>query len=182
MNNTKKTPRLDPNAPPRPIDIDRIPAPVHPTKTTRVFTWLSVIAMAIIALSLGILLNWSFANENVLKVNNAPFPVRTIRQHAEQGGVVILNVDVCKNTDVVGNVRTSFVSSTREVFLPLSKERLPKGCLKQEIPVVIPKDLPTDTYKIKFRATYDINPLKKGIVSEFESKSFVVDPNLPTTP
>lgn len=166
----------------QPHNLDSIPEPTHPTKTTKVFNWLAVISLAIIAIGIGVLLRWSIADTNVLQVKNAPFPVRTIRQHAESGGVVILSIDLCKITNVPGTVRTSFVSQTREVFLPLSTERIQKGCLKQEIPVLVPKDLPADTYKIKFRATYNLNPLKRGIVSEFESKSFDIDPSLPTTP
>jgi hypothetical protein len=179
--NTEKE-RLTTSTPPRPSDIDRIPEPAHPTKTTKVFNLLALASLAVIAIGLIILLRWSLVDTNVLKVNNAPFPVRTIRQHAENGGVVILSVDLCKNTNVSGTVRTSFISQTREIFLPVSQERIQKGCLAQEIPIVVPKDLPSDTYKIKFRATYDLNPLKKGIVSEFESKTFQIDPNLPTTP
>lgn len=161
-------------------EVDR--EPEHPTRTTRWTNRVVVAALIVIALGLGLMLHWSLADTNVLKVNNSPFPVRTIRQHAEQGGVVILNVDVCKNSSVQGKTRTSFVSETREVFLPVADEKLPKGCLNQEVPILVPKDLPADTYKIKFRVTYDLNPLKKGVVNEFESKSFEIDPSLPTTP
>jgi hypothetical protein len=88
-----------------------------------------------------------------------------------------MTVNLCKNTDAVGKVRTSFVSQSREIFLPVSDEKLPKGCLNnQEVPVLIPKDLPPDTYKVTFRVTYDLNPVKKSVVNEFESRSFVVDP------
>lgn len=166
----------------QPYDIDVIPAPTAPTKTSKVFNWVAIGALLIVAAALALMLKWSLVDTNVLVVHNAPFPVRTIRQHAETGGVVILDVDLCKNSSVVGKTRTSFVSSSREVFLPEQDERLGKGCLKTEVPVVIPKDLPADTYKIKFRSTYNLNPLKKGVVSTFESKEFVVDPGLPTTP
>lgn len=167
----------------QPNGIDAIPEPTHPKKSTKVANYVAVVSLVLVALALALFMKWSFASEDVLKVNNSPFPVRTIRQHAETGGVVILTVDLCKNTAVEGMTRTSFVSETREIFLPVAPEKLPKGCLKnQEVPILVPKDLPADTYKIKFRATYDLNPLKKGIVSEFESKSFQIDPSLPTTP
>lgn len=160
----------------QPYDIDPIPEPTHPTKTSKIVNWLVVAALVVIAIGIGIILKWATANENVLEVKNAPFPVRTIREHPTAGGVVLLNVDVCKNTDVEGKVRVSFLSESREVFLPLSDEALPKGCLQREIPVLIPKDITPGTYKVKFRVTYDLNPLKKGIVDEFESKEFIVDP------
>lgn len=160
----------------QPYDIDVIPEPAHPPKSTKVINYIIVAALLLVALSLGLLFKWALADENVLRVNNSPFPVRTIREHPTASGVVILNVDLCKNTNAVGQTRTSFVSSSREIFLPVQEEKLPKGCLKQEIPVLLPKDIIPDTYKIKFRVTYDLNPLKKGIVDEFESKEFVVDP------
>lgn len=166
----------------QPNGIDVIPEPTHPTKTSKVLNWIAIGALVVVAGALGLMLKWSLVSTDVLVVHNAPFPVRTIRQHAEQGGVVILNVDVCKTSSVVGKTRTSFVSSSREVFLPVAEERLGKGCIKTEVPIVVPKDLSPDTYKIKFVSTYDLNPLKKGIVNSFESKSFQIDPALPTTP
>jgi hypothetical protein len=160
----------------RPRDIDKPQEIEQPNNTTKFLNWLVGGALVVVAIGLAIILDWSFANENVLVVKNSPFPVRTIREHPEANGVVILNVDYCKNVDIKGRIRTSFVSETREVFLPLSDENIPKGCETREIPVLIPKDITPDTYKIKFRATYDINPLKRGIVSEFETQEFVVDP------
>lgn len=177
-----KNTKLDQRTPPRPSDIDAIPAAHEQSTRNKLANWFIFGALIVIALSLGVILKWGLQSENILTVKNSPFPVRTIRQHAEQGGVVILSVDLCKNTNDVGRVRTSFISSSREVLLPVSEERLGKGCLAQEIPVVVPKDLPADTYKIKFTVTYDINPLKKGIVNSFESREFPIDPSLPTTP
>ncbi len=160
----------------QPYDIDVIPEPTHPTKTSRAINKLVVAAMVLVFAALIVLFHWAIVDENVLVVKNSPFPVRTIREHPTANGVVLLNVDLCKNTDAKGSVRTSFVSETREVFLPLAEENIPKGCFNRELPVLIPKDLAPDTYKIKFRVTYDLNPLKKGIVDEFESKEFTVDP------
>lgn len=117
---------------------------------------------------------WSFANENALEIKNQPFPVRTIRNHTAPNGVVILSVDYCKNTKAVGRVRTSFVSSTREVLLPVSEDKQGKGCVKTEVPILVPKDITPDTYKIKFYTTYKVNPFKT-VTSEFESKEFIVD-------
>ena len=160
----------------QPVGLDTIPEPAHPSPRSKFVNYVVVAALVVIAIGLGVIFKWAAANENVLEVRNEPFPVRTIREHPTAGGVVLLNVDICKNTDIKGSVRTSFVSQTREVFLPLSEESIPKGCLQREIPVLLPKDLLPDTYKVKFRVTYDLNPLKKNIVDEFESKEFVVDP------
>lgn len=159
-----------------PNGIDPIPEQEEQSTKSKVVNWVVVGALLLIALSIGVFFKWATANENVLVVKNAPFPVRTIRDHPTGGGVVFLNVNVCKNSDIEGQTRMSFVSPSREVFLPVQPERLPKGCLDREIPIIIPKDLTPDTYVIKFVVTYNLNPLKQGITDEFESKEFVVDP------
>lgn len=145
------------------------------TTKKKVGFYIAYAAIAIIALVVGIFLYWSFQPDKVLQVNNSPFPVRTIREHPTADGVVILKVDLCKHSGTVGQVRTSFVSESREIFLPLGKEQLPKGCLKQEVPVLIPTDTPEGKYKIKFSVTYQINPIKRS-VEVFETREFVVDP------
>lgn len=159
----------------QPYDIDVIPEPEVPSKVSRLTNYVVVGALILTALSLGILFKWATASEEVLQIKNAPFPVRTIREHTTPNGVVIMNVNFCKTSDVKGTVRTSFISSSREIFLPVRPEPGPKQCLETEVPVVIPKDIPADTYKIKFRVTYDLNPLKKNVINEFESKEFVVE-------
>lgn len=150
--------------------------PQAPTWTTKVINKFIVVALLAIAVSLGILLNWSFANENVLVVNNSPFPTRIIQNSDGTNGVVVLDTDYCKNNEAKGTLRVSYVSSTREVFLPIAPEVLPKGCFQREFSFVIPKEIIPDTYKIKFRAVYDINPLKRGVVVEFESQEFEIQP------
>lgn len=163
----------------QPDNLDIIPEPTHPSVRSKIVNRLVVVALIVVALGLGVILKWSFVDENILEVKNSPFPVRTIREHPTANGVVLLNVDMCKYTDIEGSVRTSFVSDSREIFLPLSRENIPKGCFNREIPVIIPKDIVADTYKIKFRVTYDLNPLKREISDQFESKEFVVDPQTP---
>jgi hypothetical protein len=153
-----------------------IQGPDKPTKNAKRINMVIAASLVVIAIGVGVFLSWGFQSTDVLSVNKLPIPTRTIRDHPTAGGVVILNIDYCKKMDVEGNLRISYVSSTREVFLPLTKERAPKGCQKTEVPVLIPKDLPPDTYEIKLRATYDVNPLKKNITDEFKSSSFVVDP------
>lgn len=154
--------------------LDAIPEPVHPKKSTVLINYVLLFFLAVAAIGIAVILHWSFASDDILKVNNAPFPTHVIKDSPDSNGIVVLSVDLCKNTGANGKVRTSFVSTSREVFLPISDEHIPKGCLKQDIPVIIPKDLTPDTYQVKFRVTYDINPLKKGIANEFLSKPFTV--------
>lgn len=141
----------------------------------KVLSKIAYVALALSAIAVGILIYWASANTKVLDIHNAPFPVRTIREHPTAGGVIILKVDYCKTRDINGSLRMSFVSPSREIFLPVTTERGPKGCNKTEVPILVPKEIPADTYRIKFRVTYNINPLKGNIVQEFESQPVVVD-------
>lgn len=148
--------------------------PHHPTYRERIGFIVIGIAFVIILLTLARLLTWSLANEDVLEVKNAPTPVRTIRDHPTADGVVILDADFCKKTDAVGRLRLSFVSESREIFLPVTEDKSEKRCERRELPILIPSDLPPGMYKVHFRITYDLNPLKKNILEEFDSKEFEV--------
>lgn len=141
-------------------------------KSTKYINRFMLAALVVLAVAVAMLLKWSFADENILTVKNSPFPTSTIA--SPQGQVIVMEVDYCKNEDVKGQVRMSFVSQSREVFLPVQKEQQPKTCLKTKLPILIPRDLPTDTYVVKFRVTYNLNPIKQNVVSEFQSRSFKV--------
>lgn len=119
----------------------------------------------------GLSIYWLYANDDVLDVKNAPFPVQTIEQNGEE--ILLLKVDYCKNTNTTGDVRVSFVSTSAEIFLPMSKEKQPRACVNTDLPIVVPKNLPPDEYHIHFRATYQVNPFKT-VVSQFDSVTFKV--------
>lgn len=119
----------------------------------------------------GLSIYWLYSSDDVLDVKNAPFPVRTVEQNGEQ--ILVLKVNYCKNTDARGAVRTSFVSKSREVLLPMSNDSQPKQCAETDIPIIIPKELPADDYKVHFRATYQVNPFKT-VVEQFDSVEFKV--------
>lgn len=153
--------------------------PELPSPTTRRINLIILGALIIIALGLGVILNWAFAGEDILELKKDPIPARVLKdESANTAGVVFLDLDYCKKSPVEGQARTSFVSQTREIFLPIGPERSKPGCNKAELPVLIPKDLPPDTYKIRIRATYNVNPLKQGIVEEFNSEPFTIDPKI----
>jgi hypothetical protein len=145
-------------------------------ETARRFSnWALTAALIVIAGCIAVLLYWGLSSRDVLVIKNQPFPVRTIREHAKADGVIILQVSFCKKIHVEGRVRLSFVSASREVFLPASNEDTPPGCLDTEVPVLVPKEIIPDTYHIHFRITYKVNPLKQ-VTEEFDSKSFQVVP------
>lgn len=144
------------------------------TQATKTINWIIFLALGIVAFGIGLFLYWRFANADVLDIKNAPFPVRTIREHPTADGVVILKVDYCKKVEAKGRLRTSFVSATREVFLPASEENQPPRCLKTEVPVLIPHEIPEDNYRVRFRIDYQLNPVK-SVIEEFDSQEFHVD-------
>lgn len=160
--------------------LEAIPEPVHPPKSTRIANWIIALALVVVAISIGVFLKWSFASEKILEIYNSPFPARVVNDPSgNTGGIVFLKSDYCKSSNMKGTLRISYVSQSREIFLPISPEQLPKGCDTRDVPILIPKDLVPDTYKIKFRSTYNINPLKQGIVTDFESQPFEVGAKTP---
>lgn len=156
--------------------------PEEAKKQNKQVKWATYFAVFLLVLgffSATRFLTWQYAPDDVLEVKNHPVPVRTIRETAHPDGIVILLVDFCKKINVTGRTRVSFVSETREVFLPMSEDKAEASCNfgrndPIEIPIIIPKDLPPDRYKIHFRVTYNINPVKKNILEEFDSLEFDV--------
>lgn len=150
-----------------------IPQPEPQTRANRIGNKIVYAALAVLAVAVGIFLFWSFQDGDVLEVKNTPVPVRTIREHPQADGVVILNVDYCKKLDATGRVRTSFVSDSREIFLPAGEDKQAPECGKREIPVIIPHDIAPDVYKVRFRIEYEVNPIKT-VFEEFDSLPFEV--------
>lgn len=158
-----------------PPDIEN-PEVEKQSRTSKNINKIISFALIVIAIGIGIMIYWGVQSDKVITLNKDPFPTRTIREHPTAGGVVFLTTDYCKSTSAVGELRTSFVSETREVFLPLSREATKKGCHNNELVILIPKDIEPDTYKIKLRLSYDINPLKRGVTQIFYSYPVIIDP------
>lgn len=158
------------------VVLEPIEGPQHQSNRSKITNWVVIAALLLAFVGLFRILAWGLDNTPVLEVKNAPFPTRTIREHPTAGGVVFLDADYCKNKNVEGDLRISFLSDSREVFLPLTKERGETGCQRVEFPILIPKDISPGEYRVKFRVTYDKNPLKQNEVIEFESQSVIIDP------
>lgn len=161
----------------QPNGLDVIQEPEHQSNRSKFANWIAIAALGVILLALIPILMWSFDNKPVLEVKNSPFPTRTIREHPTANGVVFLNAEFCKNKNIDGELRISFVSDVQEVFLPITVESGALGCRHTEVPIAIPNEIAPGEYKIKFRVIYDKNPLKQNEVVEFESRSFVIDPS-----
>jgi len=151
------------------------PEPPKESKKSKRINRIVVAALIIVAIALGIMFFWATASEKPITLNKEPFPTRTIRERPTAGGVVFLTADYCKNTSVVGELRISFESARNEIFLPLTKDSSQKGCHNNQLLILIPYDIEPDTYKIKLRLTYDLNPLKQDVTQMFYSYPVVID-------
>lgn len=158
-----------------PPPIEDVEPPKEST-ATRIINKFVLLALLAVAATLVLFFTWATADESVLSIQEEPMKVRTIREHPTAGGVVFVTPNYCKNYNVVGEQRLSFVSATREVFLPLTEEDGKKGCHEEEIVVQIPKDIPVDVYIVKMRVTYNINPLKTKITQIATSQPVIIDP------
>lgn len=131
-----------------------------------------VLAVALVVLS--IVIYWLTSARDVLEIKNQPVPVRSIRQHPEADGVIIVHTNYCQHVAATARIRISFVSPSREVFLPADRDvPLPKKCEDIEVPVLIPKELPPGKYHLHWRIEYKVNPLKH-VIEEFDSVEFEV--------
>ena len=146
------------------------------TKKNQYGIYLVYAALAILAIAIGVFLYWAFQPIDIIEVKNSPVPVRTIREHPSADGVVILKIDYCKKASATGRVRISFYSSSREVFLPVVEDKEKPQCGLIEYPVLVPHEIPSEIYKIKFRIEYKINPLRT-VIEEFDSKEFEIVDN-----
>ncbi len=159
----------------QPVGLDVIHDRGRQTKTAKTINRFILVAMLVAAIGLGVIIKWAIADTKVIEIYNAPVPTHTLPDPSgKTGGIISLDIDYCKYVSVTGELRISYVSKSREVFLPLEAETLRKGCASRELPVIIPLNLVPDEYRIKLHSTYNINPLKRNIIAVVESQPFTV--------
>lgn len=147
-------------------------------RAIRMVTVIAVVLSVVVLIATATVGRWAVQGRDVLEIKNDPVPVRTIRDHPEADGVVILKVDYCKKLSVTGKVRASFRGTSREIFLPPAEDKQQANCNNGtgnpiEIPVLIPADITPGHYSIHFRIDYKVNPLK-NTVEEFDSQEFEI--------
>lgn len=140
-------------------------------RTKQIFTYLSLIILTVIVARFVI---WSFQSSEVLQIKNSPVPVKTVTGVPESKGIIFMKIDYCKKIKATGEVRVSFVGKSVERFLPKSIDKQDPTCKVVDLPILIPVDLPPGNYHVHFRTSYDINPIKQDIITEFDSKDFEV--------
>lgn len=148
-------------------------------KKNKFLNIVSIISLILLGLIISIFLYWMFQPTDVLEIKNSPVPSRIVDDPQGNGKILILKINYCKKVKATGTVRPSFVSKSSETFLPSYKDDQPVQCNggntgaeSVDLSIFIPKDLPPDKYKVKYRIIYKVNPLKSSEPVEFESVEF----------
>lgn len=114
-------------------------------------------ALVLLAIMAVVVFYWNVQPTDVIKPNNAPYPVRPIK--VDPGGVEVVTVDYCKLQSKNGSVQIRFVGKKSMTTTVRYPERQTKGCNKANIPILLPAQLVHDTFYIEFNSIYKINPI-----------------------
>lgn len=134
--------------------------------------YIIVFLVGIFALFMGAGIYWSLQPDDILTVSNNPVSVRPLE--VVNDGAVNLTIKYCKNHRATGKVEVRLVGSTTKVDIPWPTDTTDAGCHTIEVPVRIPAQTPTDTYRFTFNILYNVNPLKSAIPESFQSQKFHV--------
>lgn len=144
------------------------------TVTIKAKQLFAYIALSIFALVVVTFVRWSSQPSTVLKIKNNPVPAQP--PEVKDGSQIFLTIDFCKSTSNWG-VSEVYLLGEHGPKIPVNwpVDKTDKGCaVYQAVPIPIPANAPTDTYRVSFNTCYDVNPLKTGRCTEFQSTSFKV--------
>lgn len=122
-----------------------------------------------------LVVTWSYQSDNVIDIKQ---PIEVKGEPVAKDSIVILKIDYCKRIDTKGVVERKLVSDRAEYLFPTTKDATEAECGKIEAPTllpVLPVGATPGVYHIEYIVTYDINPLKTGIVEEFKTEEFKVE-------
>ncbi len=142
--------------------------------------WVAYIISALLILITLRLLSWSLQPQEIFKINKDPIPVLTKQVKKYDGAYVVrVEYDFCKmqSVDSINNgVQPRLVSNKTEIDLKSYTENSDAGCRSFEAPVLLPPQAQPDTYRLEWKACYNLNPLKKNVCEEYRSEEFQVIP------
>jgi hypothetical protein len=131
-------------------------------------------ALTVLGFGVATFVFWNLQPKDVLTIRG---PVKVKPVVAKGEGAVTLHFDYCKNLDVEGTIQQSFVSNKTELLSPEVQDTQHKICTKdQAVTILIPPQTAPDRYRIKYVATYKINPITT-VVETFQSEQFDVVSN-----
>lgn len=139
--------------------IDEAPSP---SWRQRIISKLLYVCLLIIIVIGGVFLFWAFEDSPVLEVKNAPFPVRPPVQYPDLAEV--MTVDYCKVFNAKGKVSAKLVGKQSIIEIPFPDEKSEIGCVKSDVPIVVPSYALDDTYYFSFTIRYQLNPIKTKTV------------------
>ena len=115
-----------------------------------------------------VLLYWSFYPYKPMEIISPP---KNLTPRIKAGEIFIYEANYCKYTDKSAYYRKQIINSF-VVNLPESVSNIPEGCKKVNVSIPIPEYLPADKYKIRTMAVYEMNPIRKIVITydtdEFE--------------
>jgi hypothetical protein len=152
---------------------DALEHQLHQADTrNRLLTWSVAIVAALACVAVGLIVFWSLAPDQVIEIKHLPVPVITKTVSSDQ--VMIQRYDLCKVADARGKVERTLVSSVAAVALPTITDTLNEGCIQDAaVPTLLPPQARPDRYRLHYKVTYTLNPLKT-VVQEWDSEPFQV--------
>lgn len=138
--------------------------------------YLVIASIAVVVFYIAYLVvTWSYQSDNVIDIKQ---PIKVKGDRVAKDSIIVLEIDYCKRYDTKGVVERKLVSDRGEYLFPTIKDSTPAECNKIDAPTllpVLPHGATPDTYHIEYTVTYDVNPLKQGIVEKFKTEDFKVE-------
>lgn len=124
-------------------------------KALQYLSWITIAS----ALSLVfIIIYWLIYPYNPATFNKLPHKVD--KKIVQGGDFIILNIDVCKNMDVVPEISRVFVDGVIYQIQTYTTTNDEKGCRVRRVQIYVPKGLPPSTYKISSTFRFRVNPIR----------------------
>lgn len=124
-------------------------------KALQYLSWITIAS----ALSLVfIIIYWLIYPYNPATFNKLPHKVD--KKIVQGGDFIILNIDVCKNMDVVPEISRVFVDGVIYQIPTYTTTNDEKGCRVRRVQIYVPKGLPPSTYKISSTFRFRVNPIR----------------------
>lgn len=136
-------------------------------------TWIYraiMLLFGIAAVMVMILVYWRVAPYDVLQIHGK-IPVRPTTLN--QGDALIQTFNYCKTMESTGIIERQLVSTTRVIILPTQRDEGHKFCGTIDVPLVLPNPMASDTYRVHYKITYDVNPVRSQEI-EFYTEPFTV--------
>ena len=122
----------------------------------KTLSWIIVITFFLLTVLLSF---WSFYPYKLIVFNN--LPLKVLNKTVKAGEVLVYSTDYCKFTNIIPEVKKTFVNDiiySIPTGTVLAKE---KGCRIINVQIDVPKNLPPSRYILKITYEYQVNPIRK---------------------